>query len=663
MSAPSPVTLLRQRIHEALTKRDRSVLVVVGSGVSIQATGNAKAASWGGLLRLGIERCQQVAQGWRTRRFDAAGVQAQLASSRVTDWIGAATAIEKVLGAPDGAVYKDWLRETVGALTPTDPDVLHALGMLGVPLATTNYDGLLEYALGLQGMTWRTHGLVDQLLTGAYPGDAVLHLHGHFSEPQSIILGAASYAKILGDKRAQSTLRYLLQSRDLIFVGMGGGLDDPNFGALIEWANDVSLPESRYHFLLLRESEAPAWRARLVLTSRIHVLSYGQSYADLVPFLRGLVSAPSTPGITAPSTGIVAPAWVQDSIPQQLTMSRNLVRRAFFETLRTDSDADAFCLDHFPETYRQFSSGMDRQRKVNHLLERERPEEVFALLRTYQKQPTVSVVPPSSSVPSIQPATAQQTKQAVWRALLRLDRITQWKDLVASVSEPSHCNQLVLLSGCWDQNVSLFLRRIEEHLREHVPSSRVIEVPLKLSSEPAKTGARWGIHLHDVLGSKLGIKNLKPDALLTRATQDGPLVVVLIALPNPLQPISDLTTEQQTGLGEFLSKILPKLLKQSHRVTVLLPLEYRQESQSLLPWAREIALAKWNGFPLCHSELPKLTLPTWEEVEEYLRRYPERLPLDKLLPKVKTLYQELCQPGVTFDRLATEIDNLILLHG
>ena len=73
--------------------------------------------------------------------------------------------------------------------------------------------------------------------------------------------------------------------------------------------------------------------------------------------------------------------------------------------------------------------------------------------------------------------------------------------------------------------------------------------------------------------------DLKPDVLMNRASEEGPLVVVLIALPNPLQPISDLTTEQKTGLGEFLSKILPDLLKQSHRVTVLLPLEYHQESQ------------------------------------------------------------------------------------
>lgn len=665
MSVKATVSLLKTRIHEALVKRDRSVLVVVGSGVSIAATGNAPAASWGGLLKLGIARCEQVAASSRTRRFDAAGALAKLSSGKVADWIEVATSVEKTLGAPESTAYRDWLRDAFDpqTLQPTQPDILHALGALGVPLATTNYDGLIEYTLRLQPMTWRSHGLVDQLLSGSYPGDAVLHLHGHFSSPQSVILGASSYAKLLADKRAQSTLRHLLQSRDLIFVGLGGGLDDPNFGALIDWANEVTLPESRYHFLLLREAETPVWHAKLALDSRIHVLSYGQNYSDLIPFLRSLVTPhnPAT-GASLPSARL-APAWVEESAVAQVPVSRFLVRRAFFDTLRTDSDADAFCEDHFFETYQQFSEGMDRQRKVNILLERENPEEVFSVLRTYQGRQVSQPLPPT--IAPAPPPTGDEpkdAKQALWRALLRLDRIKQWKELVTSVSDPSAGNQLVLLGATWDQNLALFVRRIEEHLSEHVPTCRVVEVPLQLSSDPAKTGARWGIHLHEVLASKLGIREGKTGTRVAQATKDGPLVIVLTALPNPLQPLSDLTAEQQAGLGEFLSDKLPAHLAANRRVTVLLPLEYRQEETSLLPWARQIALSKWNAFPLVSSELAKLTLPTWEEVEDYLRRYPERLPLATLLPKVKQLYQEVCQPGINFERLATEIDRIIQHH-
>jgi len=701
MSAPDLVSLLRQRIEESLTKRDRSVLAIVGSGVSIQATGKAPAASWGGLLRLGSARCELVAANWRTRRFDAAGVQVKLASPKVADWVSAATEIEKTLKAAKASVYKDWLRETLGELKPIQPEVLYALGALGVPLATTNYDGLLEHALGLQGATWRTHGLVDQILTGTYPGNAVLHLHGHFSEPESVILGADSYEKILGDKRAQSTLRHLLMSRDLIFVGMGGGLDDPNFGALIDWALDVTLPESRYHFLLLREAETHAYRARISLTSRIHVVSYGADYPDLVPFLRSL--APGAGGTGAASSGSagsaaqgnLSSAWVRQSPAAQVPVTRNLVRRAFFDTFLTDASGDAFCEDHFFSTYQQFSAGMEREQKVNVLLSREDPEVVFARLTEYLQTPTprttrsqLAVQPtptPVTMVPSTPPslpqptplrpsppppettstppsATKTETKQAVWNALLRLDRIKQWNSLVTSISDPNKESQLVLLSGSWDQKISLFIQRIEEHLREHIPTSEVIKVPLQLSSDPATNAARWGIHLNDVLGAKLGVKGQKlpPAQLLARATQKGPLVVVLVALLNPLQPLSTLTSEQQEALGGFLSELLPKRLADTRRITVLLPLEYRLESQSLLPWARECAKTKWNAYPLSHAELDRLTLPTWDEVEEYLRRYPKRLPLDTLVPQVKTLYQELSQPGITFDLLATEINNIIL---
>ena len=46
---------------------EQQVLVVVGSGVSIAATNNAAAASWDGLLRLGVARCGEL----YPREFDA----------------------------------------------------------------------------------------------------------------------------------------------------------------------------------------------------------------------------------------------------------------------------------------------------------------------------------------------------------------------------------------------------------------------------------------------------------------------------------------------------------------------------------------------------------------------------------------------------------------
>jgi hypothetical protein len=42
---------------------DGQIVVLVGAGVSIAASGGAPAASWTGLLSTGVERCEQVVPG------------------------------------------------------------------------------------------------------------------------------------------------------------------------------------------------------------------------------------------------------------------------------------------------------------------------------------------------------------------------------------------------------------------------------------------------------------------------------------------------------------------------------------------------------------------------------------------------------------------------
>ena len=59
---------------ERITKGQ--VVAVIGAGVSMAATGGAKAAGWGGLLQLGIEHCKEGAiprppDGWADCQNDA----------------------------------------------------------------------------------------------------------------------------------------------------------------------------------------------------------------------------------------------------------------------------------------------------------------------------------------------------------------------------------------------------------------------------------------------------------------------------------------------------------------------------------------------------------------------------------------------------------------
>lgn len=78
----------------------------------------------------------------------------------------------------------------------------------------------------------------------------------------------------------------------------------------------------------------------------------------------------------------------------QLAPDRAQVRRQLDQVLRTDSDLDAFCLDHFPEVHRRFARGMERTDKVNLLLSVEELVDIVAKLRQRTSQRAASMPRP-----------------------------------------------------------------------------------------------------------------------------------------------------------------------------------------------------------------------------------------------------------------------------
>ena len=88
-------------------------IAIVGAGVSMGATNNAPAASWVGLLKNGIARCEEVARppaGWADRQ------RAALDSGDLDELLGVAEQVSRRLGYPNGGEWRRWLRETVGQL-------------------------------------------------------------------------------------------------------------------------------------------------------------------------------------------------------------------------------------------------------------------------------------------------------------------------------------------------------------------------------------------------------------------------------------------------------------------------------------------------------------------------------------------------------------------
>jgi hypothetical protein len=159
------------------------------------------------------------------------------------------------------------------------------LASFGAKLATTNYDTMIEAGTGRSPITWRERALATVFFRG--PTQDVLHLHGHYRLPDSVILGARSYGEICRDEFAQTALRGLMIYGTLVFVGCGAGLEDPNFGALLDWSRATLAVCHHSHFILVRSGEVEEWRSRLS-GMLIDPVPYGAEYRDLTPFLEGL---------------------------------------------------------------------------------------------------------------------------------------------------------------------------------------------------------------------------------------------------------------------------------------------------------------------------------------------------------------------------------------
>lgn len=63
--------------------------------------------------------------------------------------------------------------------------------------------------------------------------------------------------------------------------------------------------------------------------------------------------------------------------------TRPSLRKLLGAVLKTSTDLDAFCIDHFPEVSRRFSAGMERPAKEGILLEVAEPDEIFAALKLH----------------------------------------------------------------------------------------------------------------------------------------------------------------------------------------------------------------------------------------------------------------------------------------
>lgn len=266
-----------EQLQGILAERPASVMFVVGGGV----TKSAGLPSWTALVRDGLGRVR--ARG----RLDAGELEMfeqQLTFASPTARAAVTDVVERGLPAED---FAQWLAEKFagGALELGDrsvPATLVEYGRRGALIATTNFDTLLEGATGLGSAT-----VHEPALEGILRGEErrVLHLHGVWNQPASVVLGAADYTRVLRDGAAQAALSRLLATHTLVFIGYHASGEDPNVVGFLRWVAGASAIDR--HYRLVSRSELATRRPEDETAARVVPLVYGDSDEQLVEFLHG----------------------------------------------------------------------------------------------------------------------------------------------------------------------------------------------------------------------------------------------------------------------------------------------------------------------------------------------------------------------------------------
>lgn len=331
---------LRSEVVEAL--RNGDAVVVAGAGVAMATCNGTKVASWDGLIDSGLSRCvdinRSLAGTWEATQ------RGNLSSNEAADKIEAAEVITRELKERPGNHYAKWLRDTVGSLRVESPGLPQILANLNAPIFTTNYDNLIEDASGRGFTTWKNLSEIQEEMRN--PGNFVVHLHGHWRDPSSVVFGYKSYAEIIGDAGSQSILRSMLSIKSVIFIGYGLGLGDPNFGSLGNWLTSTLHDSGVAPVVLVRDSDYD--RAdRRYRQFGFNVLTYGPDYADLEIYLADLLA-----DATASSTGsgqLTQFSW-ETLGPKLMRLHRRIERdyRADFIIAMSGPGnfAPAYCLAH-----------------------------------------------------------------------------------------------------------------------------------------------------------------------------------------------------------------------------------------------------------------------------------------------------------------------------
>lgn len=294
------------------------VILIAGTGVSAAATGNSPSATWAGLIRSGIETAHrldpaQCDSAWKAVVEQALTIGIERGNTGLL--INAASMVRSALTEIGTQAYANWLETEIGNLEVTNDDVPKALGSLPFPILTTNYDTLLDNTCARGTASWTDPKALQEVLLATT--NHVGHLHGVWNNPASVILSDSDYARHGIAEAVQHLERAISSVMQVIYVGFGSGLTDPNFSKLLEWHRRVFPDSAAKHFRLCLESELPQLQVTHANDNIVPVV-YGTGHDDLATFLSGLQPAAGAVQLSPAGIATDVVASAQQALATQL---------------------------------------------------------------------------------------------------------------------------------------------------------------------------------------------------------------------------------------------------------------------------------------------------------------------------------------------------------
>jgi hypothetical protein len=240
-------------------------------------------------------------------------------------------------------------------------------------------------------------------------------------------------------------------------------------------------------------------------------------------------------------------------------------------------------------------------------------------------------------------------------AALRLDRVTQWSQILEASQVPE--NTLFLFHGSHDQNVGLFLERIQRFFSQESTAPRSLHrVRFNIQGQTPRTGADWLGHLRDALGCSGPLGRG-----LSQLVRQRPVLIILGH--NPL-PLDQLSAQHVAALHEFLTDNLPALLREANLkqgVCIMLAVDYDGPVPELIAKLNEWGTEADATHELHFRPLPPASLPSWEEVHNYLVTSVAPRPRSDQIMLIKEEYdRRASNPNLTFEKLARLLDRYTL---